>query len=153
MLEPAYPVAGRCRWSTTIGRIGCVRTAAGRQGGVKCGAFGRLQRSAEGGLGEGGQQTHAPMGELGLPGLFGKASRAGAFVEGVQASGSPDAELDDLAADSAGDDAPFAFGVAGYVTRRPKAMNRVARALARVDLPRPIWPARNTLGLVSTPRR
>ena len=45
------------------------------------------------------------------------------------------------------------FGSPGTYTRRPKATQRAARDFARVDFPRPIWPARQMLGLVSAPWR
>ncbi len=74
-----------------------------------------LQGAAEGGFGQGGQQAHAPLGDLGLPGGVVDAGGAGAFVEGVEPGRPADAQLDDLAAQGPGHRRPFSFGVAGHV--------------------------------------
>ena len=99
-----------------MGRIGVDEAAAGGvEGGVEGGSLGGMEGPPERGLGEGGQQAHPPLGELGLASCPVESGRARAFVEGIEPGRASDTELDDLAANRASDDAPLAFGVARNV--------------------------------------
>ena len=90
------------------------------KGGVEGRALRRPERPPERRLGEGGEETEPPRSHLGLPGGVLQAGRPRPLVERVEASRSPDTELDGLAADGARHDRPLPLRITGDVHPPPE---------------------------------
>ncbi len=91
------------------------RGAGAGQGGVEDGAFHGLQGVAKGGFSQGGQQAHAPLGDLRLPGGVLDAFRARTCVDRVEPGRPAYPQFNDLAPHRPGYRRPLPFGVAGHV--------------------------------------